>query len=195
MFQRLREANFKVQLNKLEFLRKEVEFIGHVVTQEGVKPNPNKIQTIKDFPCPHNRKTIKSFLGVLGYYRKFIRDFARITKPMTKQLKGKKPVQINAEFLEAFEVCKTLLTNDPILKYPEFDKPFILTTDASNFAIGAVLSQGPLNNDKPTCYALTTLGHRSKLFNNRKRNVSDHMGSEIFSTVSLWEQIHNCYRS
>lgn len=76
---------------------------------------------------------------------------------MTKQLKGKKPVQINAEFLEAFEVCKTLLTNDPILKYPEFDKPFILTTDASNFAIGAVLSQGSLNNDKPTCYASRTL--------------------------------------
>lgn len=57
---------------------------------------------------------------------------------MTKQLKGKKPVQINAEFLEAFEVCKTLLTNDPISKYPEFDKPFILTTDASNFAIGVL---------------------------------------------------------
>lgn len=60
---------------------------------------------------------------------------------MTKQLKGKKPVQINEEFLEAFEVRKTLLTNDQILKYPEFDKPLILTTDASNFAIGAVLSQ------------------------------------------------------
>lgn len=139
MFQR--EANFKVHLNKSGFLRKEVEFLGHVVKQEGVKHNPNKIKIIKDFSCPHNRKTIKSFLGVIGYYRKFIRDFARITKPMTKQLKGKKPVQINEEFLEAFEVRKTLLTNDQILKYPEFDKPLILTTDASNFAIGAVLSQ------------------------------------------------------
>lgn len=76
---------------------------------------------------------------------------------MTKQLKGKKPVQINAEFLEAFEICKTLLTNDPILKFPEFDKPFILKTDASNFAIGAVLSQGSLNNDKPSCYASRTV--------------------------------------
>jgi len=66
-----------------------VEFLGQVVTLEGVKPNPNKIKIIKDFPCPHNRKTIKSFLGVIGYYRKFIRDFARITKLLTKQLKAK----------------------------------------------------------------------------------------------------------
>jgi len=157
VFKKLAEANFKLQLDKTEFLRKEVEYLGHVVTQQGIKPNPGKIEAIKRFEIPKTRKQIKSFLGLLGYYRKFIRDFAAITKPMTKQLKGKKTVQMDQEYKEAFEVCKTLLCNDPILQFPDFEKPFILTTDASNYAIGAVLSQGNLGTDRPIAYASRTL--------------------------------------
>lgn len=123
-----------------------------------MKPNPNKIEAIKNFPCPHSKKTIKSFLGLLGYYRKFIRDFAKLTQPMTKKLKGNnQSIIIDDEFKETFETCKTLLSNDPILQYPDFTKPFTLTTDASNFAIGAVLSQGAVNSDKPVCFASRTL--------------------------------------
>lgn len=157
IFTKLTRANFKVQLSKSHFLHKEIEFLGHIITEQGIKPNPNKISAIQNFPCPKNRKAIKSFLGLLGYYRKFIKDFARLTKPMTRQLKGKKPVEINDEFLEAFEFSKTLLSNDPILQYPDLTKNFILTTDASNFALGAVLSQGTLQNDKPVCFASRTL--------------------------------------
>jgi len=158
IFQKLRDANFKVQLNKSDFLRKETEFLGHIVTQEGIKPNPDKIAAIKNFPCPKNKKEIKSFLGLLGYYRKFIKDFAKITKPLTKQLKGyNKTITIDDEFTKTVDFCKILLTNDPILQYPDFTKPFILTTDASNFALGAVLSQGTLQNDKPVCFASRTL--------------------------------------
>lgn len=76
---------------------------------------------------------------------------------MTKQLMGKKPVTIDDEFLKAFHFSKTLLSNDPILQYPDLTKKFILTTDASNFALGAVLSQGTLQNDKPVCFASRTL--------------------------------------
>ena len=157
IFQRILTANLKLQIDKSDFLRKEIEYLGHVVTQEGVKPNPLKIEAIKKFPLPKTQKEIKSFLGLMGYYRKFIKDFAKITKPLTKQLKGKIKVVTDEEFKATFEHCKNLLCNDPILIYPDFTKPFILTTDASNFALGAVLSQRNLGSDKPVSFASRTL--------------------------------------
>lgn len=158
VFQRLRSHNFKAQLDKCEFLRKEIEFLGHIVTADGVKPNPKKINAISKFPIPKNPSEIKSFLGLLGYYRKFIPDFAKITKPLTQCLK--KNAKINTrdqKYVETFNYCKQLLLNDPILQYPDFTKPFILTTDASNVALGAILSQGKIGLDKPVCYASRTL--------------------------------------
>jgi transposase InsO family protein len=153
----LEKVNLKVQLDKSEFLKKEVAFLGHIVTDEGVKPNPNKIETIKKWPIPTNQKELKGFLGLLGYYRKFIRDFAKITKPLTAQLRNGEKVEHTAPFLKTFEICKNLLTSSDVLKYPDFSLPFILTTDASNFALGAVLSQGTVGKDRPVAYASRTL--------------------------------------
>lgn len=157
VFERLRKANFKVQLDKSEFLRKEVNYLGHVITSQGVKPNPDKIEAIKKFPIPTTPKEIKSFLGLVGYYRKFIQNFAKITKPLTKCLKKNSKIIHNQEFISAFNTCKNLLINAPILQYPDFKKPFILTTDASNVALGAVLSQGQIGSDKPIAFASRTL--------------------------------------
>lgn len=158
VFERLREANFKIQLDKSEFLRKEVAYLGHIVTPDGVKPNPQKIEAIQNYPIPSTPKAIKGFLGLLGYYRKFIPDFAKLTKPLTKCLK--KDAKINTkdpEYIKCFELCKNLLTNEPILQYPNFEKPFILTCDSSNFALGSVLSQGKIGSDLPVAYASRTL--------------------------------------
>lgn len=95
---------------------------------------------------------------MLGYYRKFIRDFAKLTKSLTRCLKKNAKTDINnTEYKECFETCKNLLLDEPILQYPDFSKPFNLTTDASNIALGAVLSQGPIGNDKPIAYASRTL--------------------------------------
>lgn len=157
IFERLRKANFKIQLDKSEFMKKELAFLGHIVTTGGIKPNPDKIQAIKCFPIPKTQKEIKSFLGLLGYYRKFIKDFAKLVKPLTVCLKKGKTVELTEEYTKTFKTCKDILTNDPILQYPDFSKPFVLTTDASNVAIGAVLSQGPIGSDKPICYASRTL--------------------------------------
>ncbi|KAG6465364.1 hypothetical protein O3G_MSEX015105 [Manduca sexta] len=158
VFKRLRDSNFKVQMNKSEFLKLETAYLGHIISQDGIKPNPDKIKAIEKLPMPKTATEIKRFLGLLGYYRKFIPDFARITKPMTQCLKkGSKITPGNIDYIKCFEKCKTLLTNDPILQYPDFEKEFILTTDASNFAIGAVLSQGPIGNDRPIAYASRTL--------------------------------------
>lgn len=157
VFERLRQAKFKIQLDKSEFLRKEVQYLGHIVTKDGIKPNPEKIRAVKSFPIPKTQKEIKSFLGLIGYYRRFIKDFAKITKPMTKCLKKDAKIQHTTEYVNAFEHCKNLLINAPILQYPDFSKPFILSTDASNFALGAILSQGTVPTDKPIAYASRTL--------------------------------------
>jgi hypothetical protein len=157
VFEKLRKCRFKIQLDKSEFLRKEVEFLGHVITPDGIKPNPKKIEAIKKFPIPKTVKDIKSFLGLLGYYRRFIKNFAKITKPFTKCLKKGEKILHTTEFCRAFEYCKNILSNEPILQYPDFSKPFILTTDASQFAIGAILSQGEIGKDLPIAYASRTL--------------------------------------
>lgn len=154
VFNRLQEANLKVQLDKSEFLKKETEFLGHVVTLEGIKPNPKKIECIVNFPIPKSPKQIKQFLGLTGYYRKFIKDYSLIAKPMTKCLKKDAKINIsNPEYQESFNTLRNLLIHDPILAYPDFTKKFTLTTDASNFALGAILSQ----ENHPICYASRTL--------------------------------------
>jgi hypothetical protein len=157
VFQKLRESNFKIQMDKSEFLKLETAYLGHVITREGIKPNPEKIVAIQKYPIPKTPKEIKQFLGLIGYYRKFIPDFSRVTKPFTQCLKKGKKITFDAEYNNCFEQCKQLLTNDPILQYPDFSKEFILTTDASNVALGAILSQGTIGADKPVCYASRTL--------------------------------------
>lgn len=157
VFDRFRETNLKVQLDKSHFLRKEVLYLGHTITSEGLKPNDDKINAVLNYPIPKTTTEIKSFLGLIGYYRKFIKDFAKITRPMTVCLKKGKKITLDDEYKESFELCKKILTNAPLLQFPDFKKPFILTTDASNYAIGAVLSQGPIGSDKPIAYFSKTL--------------------------------------
>lgn len=157
VFDVLRKANLKIQLDKSEFLRKEVLYLGHTITNEGLKPNEDKIKAVLNYPIPKTPREIKGFLGLVGYYRRFIKDFSKITKPMTLFLKKGSKIKLTEEYVNAFETCKSLLVNAPLLQYPDFSKPFILTTDASNVALGAVLSQGNVGNDKPVAYASRTL--------------------------------------
>jgi hypothetical protein len=178
-----RQCRFKIHLDKSEFLHKEVEFLGHVITPDGIKPNPKKIEAIKKFPIPKTVKDIKSFLGLRGYYRRFIKNFGKITKPLKKCLKRGEKILHIAEFCQTFEYCKNIQSNQPILQYPDFSKPFILTTNASQFAIGAVLSQGEIGKDLPIAYASRTLN--TAKCNLRTLygvpNISDH----TYSAISL----------
>lgn len=157
IFKTLSEYNLKIQLDKSEFLSKEVSYLGHIVTPLGVKPNPDKIEVIKKWPVPKTEKELRGFLGTIGYYRRFISDFAKIIKPLTVALRKGNKIDQNSEFLKAFQKCKEILTSSTILQYPDFTKPFILTTDASNFSIGSVLSQGTPGKDKPVAFASRTL--------------------------------------
>lgn len=171
IFERFRQSNFKIQLDKSEFLHKEVNYLGHVITKEGVKPNPDKIHAVKNFPIPKTQKEIKSFLGLAGYYRRFIKDFAKIAKPMTLCLKKNSKIEHTPQFLSSFNHLKNLLINAPILRYPDFTQPFVLTTDASNIAIGAVLSQSTPPNDHPVAYASRTLNETEQKYSTIEKEL------------------------
>lgn len=190
VLKKLIESNLKVQLDKCEFLRKECEFLGHIVTQDGIKPNPNKIEKILHWPIPKTTTHIKGFLGILGYYRKFIKDFSKLTKPLTKCLKKGSKITHNDEFINCFNDCKQMLTTDPILKYPDFSRKFILETDASDFALGAVLSQKfEDGKEHPIAYASRTLNETECNYSATEKELlaivwaTKHFRPYIFGTV------------
>lgn len=159
----LNDANLKIQLDKSEFLHCEIEFLGYVIGSEGIKPNPQKIEAIQKYPPPTTIKELRSFLGMMSYYRRFVKDFARIAKPLTNLLRGEnnisssRKIDLNETETNCFEKMKSLLSSTDILAYPDHSKPYILTTDASDFAIGAVLSQGEIGKDRPIHFASRSL--------------------------------------
>lgn len=158
VLKRLSEFNLKIQVDKCEFLKRETEFLGHIISSEGVKPNPEKIEKISQWPIPKSQKEIKQFLGLVGYYRRFIKDFSKITRPMSKYLKKDMTVDIqDHSYVGAFNTLKQILSTDQVLAYPQFDLPFILTTDASGYALGAVLSQMHDKVERPIAFASRTL--------------------------------------
>ncbi|KAL4091164.1 hypothetical protein QTP88_025901 [Uroleucon formosanum] len=157
IFERFRKHGLQLQPTKCEFLRREVIYLGHVITEQGVKPDPKKIQCMVNYPTPTNAKDVKSFLGLVGYYRRFIRDFSKKAKPLTNLLKQNQQFIWSDLCQESFNYFKNILINEPILQYPDFNQPFNITTDASNIAIGAILSQGKIGSDLPIAYASRTL--------------------------------------
>ncbi len=157
VFDKFRRHNLKLQPAKCEFLRKEILYLGHTITKDGVKPNREKIMVINDFPRPKNAEDIQSFLGLTGYYRRFISNFAHIAKPLTSLLRKDTQFEWTRDQENSFNKFKKILSEDLLLKYPDYSKEFIVTTDASNFAIGAVLSQGEIGQDLPISFASRTL--------------------------------------
>jgi transposase InsO family protein len=165
LMKRLEKANLTLQPDKCEFLRREVAYLGHIICSDGVRPDPNKIKSVIDFPVLKTPKNIKQFLGLVGYYRRFIPNFSKIAKPLTDLLKKEATFVWQTKQIEAFEELKISLCSEPILQYPDFNKPFNLTTDASGYAIGGVLSQGQVGKDLPIAYT-------SRVLNKAEQNYS-----------------------
>jgi hypothetical protein len=163
--ERLRRANLKLQPDKCEFLRKEVGYLGHIISDKGVKPDPSKLTAVKEFPRPQSAKNIKQFLGLAGYYRRFIPEFSKVARPLTDLLKKDRAFSWTDEQEKAFATLRDALCSKPILQFPDFTRPFVVTTDASGYAIGGVLSQGEIGKDLPIAYA-------SRLLNNAEKNYS-----------------------
>ena len=148
VLQKLHDANMRVSLEKSKFLKNSVEFLGFVVSEKGIKTCPNKIKDILNYKIPKTLRGLRSFLGLAGYYRRFVKDYARITKPLSRYLRGENgsinskgskniPIDLDEAALKAFSKIKNILASeDVLLLQPDFDKPFELSTDASSTAIG-----------------------------------------------------------
>lgn len=171
LLSRLQSAGLALSPEKCHFLRREIGYLGHIITHEGVKPDPQKIRAVKEFPLPNTRKKIKSFLGLIGYYRRFIKDFAKIAKPLTHLLKLDTPFSWTDKQQRAFETLRDTICSEPLLQYPDFSRPFIVTTDASNYALGAVLSQGTIGSDLPIAYGSRTLSPAEENYSTTEKEL------------------------
>ena len=125
-------------------------FLGHIITPEGIKTDPEKTRAVKEFPIPTKLKELQAFLGLAGYYRRLIPEYSKIAKPLSSITSSKVEFTWTAEQQNAFDTLKEALTTAPLLIYPDFTKEFVVTTDASDVAIGAILSQGKIGEDKPS---------------------------------------------
>lgn len=152
VMQRLKKYNFKIEIDKCEFLRREVSYLGHVLGPDGVKPCEKKIEAVKHFPIPKNQKNVRQFLGLSGFYRRFIKDYAKIGRPLFDLLKKDIKFHWTTDCQKAFDFLKNELCKAPILVFPDLTKEFLLFTDASGFAIGALLAQGSVKKNNPIAY-------------------------------------------
>ncbi|XP_062907390.1 HSPB1-associated protein 1 homolog isoform X4 [Mobula hypostoma] len=166
LFKRLSEANLTVNLAKSEFSHAQVTYLGYVVGQGQLAPLQAKVQAISKVPIPTDKRALRRFLGMVGYYRKFCKNFADITLPLTKLLPKNAKFVWNDLCQQAFESLKAILCHHPVLNAPDFSKPFSLATDANDEAAGAVLLQTDKEEiDHPVAYF-------SKKFNVYQRNYS-----------------------
>ncbi len=141
--QRIQDAGLKLKPGKCHLFRTEVSFLGHVVTDAGIACDPEKIDKVREWPAPESTADVKSFLGLANYYKRFIQGFSDIAKPLTELTGKNKRFHWDNHCEQSFQALKEALTTAPILAYPSSDPNdlFILDTDASNFGMGAVLSQ------------------------------------------------------
>lgn len=165
VFQCLRKHNLKLNPSKCQFFRSEVTFLGHHVSDIGIQPDKNKYETILNYPEPTNSDETRRFVAFCNYYRRFIPNFAHICSPLNMLLRKNVLFKWNTECQEAFKTLKACLISPNILQYPNFREEFILTTDASKVACGAVLAQIHNGTELPVSFA-------SKMFTKGESNKS-----------------------
>ena len=141
VFSRLREAGLKMKRSKCDFVKSEIHYLGHLISPEGISPLPNKLDSIKHMPVPNSAKEIKQFLGLTGYYRKFVPRFADISRPLTTLTKKDTKFEWTSACQKSFELLKEALCGEPVLKYADTSKPYTLYTDASKYGWAGVLTQ------------------------------------------------------
>nr|GEY20216.1 reverse transcriptase domain-containing protein [Tanacetum cinerariifolium] len=165
MLQRCEDTNLSLNWEKSHFMVKEGIVLGHKISKNGIEVNRAKVDVIAKLPHPTTVKGVRSFLGHAGFYRRFIQDFSKISRPMTHLLEKNTPFIFFEDCIKAFQTLKKKLTEAPILIAPNWDLPFELICDARDFAIGAVLGKRHEKHFKPIHYA-------SKMMNNAETNYT-----------------------
>ncbi|GJS01468.1 reverse transcriptase domain-containing protein [Tanacetum coccineum] len=157
MLKRCEDTNLSLNWEKSHFMVKEGIVLGHKISKSGLEVDRAKVEVIAKLPHPTSVKGVRSFLGHAGFYRRFIQDFSKIARPMTHLLEKETPFFFSEECIDSFNTLKRKLTEAPILIAPDWDLPFELMCDASDFAIGAVLGQRKNKHFQPIHYASKTM--------------------------------------
>ena len=168
IFPNLRAANIKLHPSKCQFATREVKYLGHVVTKNGIKVNPENTEKVNNFQIPKTAKQVKSFLGMATFNRQFANDYALIASPLTSLLTKNHKFTWTLECQQAFDRLKELLVSAPIQAFPKFDKPCILSIDTSEYSNGYALSQIQNGRAHPIAY-----GDRSLRGSELKWNITD----------------------
>ena len=140
VFSCLREAGLKMKWSKCDFFKSEIHYLGHLISPKGISPLPSKLDCIRHMPVPKNAKEIKQFLGLTGYYRKFVPRFADISRPLTTLTKKDKKFEWTSACQKSFDLLKETQCGEPLLKYADTSKPYTLYTVASKFSWAGVLN-------------------------------------------------------
>ena len=176
----LKEKGFKAKLSKCQFNRPELHFLGHVVSRHGLKVDQRKVEVIRNWPVPTDLHKLRAFLGLANYFRRFIQGYSSLVAPLTSLTRAKVAWHWDDTCQAAFEGVKQALTNAPVLKLPELDKPFTVWSDASVHGTGAVL----LQEERPVAYT-------SAKFNSAEYNYTT-TDQECLGTVRALEE-WRCY--
>ena len=169
VFERLRRANLKLGAQKCNLAAREVSFLGYKVTPEGLEPEPKLMEAISKLPPPINVAEVRSFLGLVGYYRRFVKRFSDKAAPLNALLCKEQAWKWTPECQNAFEVLKGEIAARPVSAYPDFSKPFRLYTDASNIGLGAILAQRQNGKEKIICCASRTLNNAESNYSTTKK--------------------------
>lgn len=157
VLKKLIKNNLKLKIVKAAFFKSEVNYLGHIISSDGIKADPKKTLCMKNFPIPVNLTEMQRFLGLCNYYRRYVLNYAKIAKPLHLLCKKNNPFIWTEKCQNAFDELKVSLTTSPILIYPDFSDVFIVTTDASDYAVGAVISQGNIPHDRPIQFFSKTM--------------------------------------
>jgi transposase InsO family protein len=179
VFARLRKANMKLHMAKCKFAAKTVRYLGHLLSKDGIYPDPKKVEAVRTYPQPKNQKEVRSFLGLVGFYRKYIHQFALKADSLHKLLRKDAKFVFDDECVHSFNTLRTALINSPILALPNFNRPFIITTDASTASIAYVLSQ---NDDRGQEHVIS-YGGRSLRNAEKQWSVTDIEGLALIESI------------
>ena len=164
VFERLRHANLKLGAEKCTFAAKEVSYLGHWVTEEGLLPDSALLAAIREIPPPKTATEVRSFLGLAGYYRRYVKNFAAIAGPLHALTRKDAVFHWSAECQTAFNQLKTLLTTSPITAFPDFSQAFRLYTNASTAGLGTILAQVHNGMERIICCASRALNQAEKAY-------------------------------
>ncbi|GJX01906.1 reverse transcriptase domain-containing protein [Tanacetum coccineum] len=184
MLKRCEDTNLCLNWEKSHFMVKEGIVLGHKISKNGIEVDKAKVDVIAKLPHPTTDKGIRSFLGHAGFDYKFIQDFSKIARPMTRLLEKDTPFFFSKECIEAFQTLKKKLTEERILVAPDWDLPFELICDASDFAIGAVLGQRKTKHFQPIHYASKTMTDAQAHYTTTEK--------ELLAMVYAFEKFWSC---